>query len=68
MYRVVQTNDQLPTIEQGGELSWREAKKLLRAWYLEQARELRNITEISYFAAKNMSVDELIAAQHEAGV
>ena len=30
-------------------LSWREAKKLLRNWYLEKARSLRTVSEKDYF-------------------
>lgn len=30
-------------------LTWREAKKELRKWYLEKAKALRSVTEKSYF-------------------
>ena len=28
---------------------WRQAKKALRAWYLDQAKNLRKVTEKEYF-------------------
>lgn len=30
-------------------VSWQEAKKQLRRWYLEQAAALRSVTKQSYF-------------------
>ena len=33
----------------GGTGAWREAKKLLRQWYLDEAAALREVTEKSYF-------------------
>ena len=33
----------------GGTVSWREAKKALRQWYLERAKALRNVSEKDYF-------------------
>lgn len=33
----------------GGTGAWRDAKKLLRQWYLDQASALRNVNEKSYF-------------------
>lgn len=35
--------------EDGPTLTWREAKKELRQWYLNKAKSLRPITEKSYF-------------------
>ena len=32
-----------------GTTSWRDAKKALRSWYLDQAKALRSITEKEYF-------------------
>lgn len=29
--------------------SWRDAKKALRQWYLDEAHALRNVTEKTYF-------------------
>ena len=34
-------------------LVWREAKKELRQWYLDQARSLRNVSEKDYFEKIN---------------
>mgnify|MGYP001558575015 CR=1 FL=1 len=31
-------------------VSWREAKKQLRKWYLDQAAVLRSITQETYFS------------------
>ena len=40
---------QVPTItKDGGTASWRDAKRLLRQWYLNQASLLRNVTEKTY--------------------
>ena len=33
----------------GGTTSWRDAKKALRSWYLEQAAALRSVSEKDYF-------------------
>lgn len=33
----------------GGTTSWRDAKKALRQWYLDRAKELRGISEKDYF-------------------
>ena len=33
----------------GGTTSWREAKKALRQWYLDEAKKLRAVTERDYF-------------------
>ena len=33
----------------GGTTSWRDAKKALRSWYLEQAASLRSVSEKDYF-------------------
>lgn len=33
----------------GGTGAWRDAKKALRQWYLDQAASLRNVNEKSYF-------------------
>lgn len=33
----------------GGTTSWRDAKKALRQWYLDQAKALRNVSEKDYF-------------------
>ena len=33
----------------GGTGSWRDAKKLVRQWYLDKAAALRGVTEKSYF-------------------
>ncbi len=39
-----------PAEEKHGEAySWRDAKKALRAYYINKARELRSITEKEYF-------------------
>lgn len=53
-YKVVDQDTGLPMIVkvditdlQG--VSWREAKKQLRKWYLDQAAALRSITEETYF-------------------
>lgn len=32
-----------------GTTSWRDAKKALRAWYLDQAKALRSVSEKDYF-------------------
>ena len=32
-----------------GTTSWRDAKKALRGWYLDQAKALRSVTEKEYF-------------------
>lgn len=37
----------------GGTGAWREAKKLLRQWYLEQASELRSLNEKTYFQERS---------------
>lgn len=40
----------VPSIEKnGGTGAWRDAKKVLRQWYLSEAAKLRNVTEKSYF-------------------
>ena len=40
----------VPCIEiDGGTTSWRDAKKLLRKWYLDEAAKLRKLSEKSYF-------------------
>lgn len=33
----------------GGTGAWREAKKIVRQWYLDQAKALRKVTAKSYF-------------------
>lgn len=44
------TVDNFPRIyKDGGTGSWRDAKKELRKWYLEQAKSLREISEKDYF-------------------
>lgn len=41
---------ELPCIvKDGGTGSWREAKKTIRKWYLDQAAALRTINEKTYF-------------------
>jgi len=35
--------------EDDPKLTWREAKKALRQWYLDQASALRKVTEDNYF-------------------
>lgn len=37
------------TVDNPQGVSWREAKKQLRSWYLEQASKLRGISEQDYF-------------------
>ena len=32
-----------------GTTSWRDAKKALRQWYLDQAKALRSVSEKDYF-------------------
>ena len=32
-----------------GTTSWRDAKKALRQWYLDRAKELRKVSEKDYF-------------------
>ena len=41
----------VPYIEsdETGTTSWRDAKKTLRSWYLDEAKALRSITEKEYF-------------------
>ena len=34
-------------------LSWREAKKQLRQWYLDQAAALRQVTQQTYFGEQS---------------
>ncbi len=38
-----------PTIDQQAGMSWRDAKKALRAYYLQKAQSLRAFTEKEYF-------------------
>ncbi len=33
----------------GGTTSWRQAKKALRQWYIDEAKALRSISEKDYF-------------------
>lgn len=45
-YRLTKT----PVIlKDGGTGTWRDAKKLVRQWYLEEAANLRSVTQKSYF-------------------
>lgn len=40
----------IPRIEKdGGTGAWRDAKKIVRKWFLDQAAALREVTEKSYF-------------------
>ena len=39
----------------GGTTSWRDAKKALRQWYVDKAKELRTVTEKNYFSEGNRS-------------
>ena len=39
--------------------SWREVKKELRDWYLNNAKSLRSVTEKSYFAASETAFEEV---------
>ena len=51
-YRVVTETELHPYIEKVFNepgLSWREAKKQLRAWYLAEASKIRSIREGTYF-------------------
>ena len=36
-------------LKDGGTGSWREAKKIVRQWYLEEAKKLRGVTAKTYF-------------------
>jgi hypothetical protein len=36
-------------VKDGGTGAWRDAKKVLRQWYLHEAHKLRDVTEKSYF-------------------
>jgi len=38
-----------------GTTSWRDAKKALRQWYIDKAKELRTVTEKNYFSEGNRS-------------
>lgn len=49
----------------GGTGAWREAKKLLRQWYLEQASDLRTVNEKSYF---QRSYDSQVNVESEQAV
>lgn len=43
-------HDQLPLIvKDGGTGAWREAKKVVRQWYLDKAASLRKLNEKNYF-------------------
>ena len=37
------------TTDESGTTSWRDAKKALRQWYLDQAKALRSVSETDYF-------------------
>jgi len=39
-------------------VSWREAKKQLREWYLERARALRQVSEKDYFTTIVEPIEE----------
>ncbi len=49
----------------GGTGSWRESKKLLRQWYLDQATDLRALNEKSYF---QRSYDSQVNAESDQAV
>ena len=52
-YKVMYSDDVAmpPLIERDpeGTTSWRDAKKALRQWYLDQAKALRSVSEKDYF-------------------
>lgn len=49
-YHIVWKQVKVPAIaKDGGTGSWREAKKIVRQWYIDEARKLRSVTEKDYF-------------------
>lgn len=47
-FTVVLDNNE-PVVVRGGDLTWREAKKRLRQYYLDKAFSLRKVTQKEYF-------------------
>ena len=54
-YRLSESTENVAPIivvdSDGGTTSWRDAKKALRQWYLDQAKALRQVSEKDYFAS-----------------
>ena len=44
-------------------VSWREAKKQLRQWYLDQAGAIRGLTEVTYFVEADVDENAAVLAQ-----
>ena len=59
-YHLERDAGQVPVIvKDGGTTSWRDVKKALRKWYLDEAAALRDVSEKSYFQP---SVEEQVEA------
>lgn len=45
----VSTQQPILCVDESGTTSWRDAKKALRQWYLDQAKALRDVSERDMF-------------------